>query len=127
MKRYTLLLVLFLALTACVSEGDAPPATTTAQSTLASVTPPTLAQTIERPPAPAPPPPVPLATPAPSGFTPPAAGLPGISDGLVLVPPDGSLIVYTPADGRVETLLGPGDYTLSEDSGAVYALSLIHI
>ena len=120
MKRYTLLLVLFLALTACVSEGDAPPATTTAQSTLASVTPPTLAQTIERPPAPAPPPPVPLATPAPSGFTPPAAGLLGISDGLVLVPPDGSLIVYTPADGRVETLLGPGDYTLSEDSGAVY-------
>ena len=139
MKRYTLLLVVLLALTACVSDGDAPPAAVTALPTLATIAPPaTLAATptsaitvapsatpaldpaIERPDTPAPPlTPVASATPGPSGFRPPAEGIPGFSDGLVLAPPDGSLIVYTPADGRVETLLGPGYYTLNGESGPV--------
>lgn len=133
MKRYTLLLVVLLALTACVSDGDAPPAAVTPPSTTATVvattgavptaTAPialTPAPTIERPDTPAPPLTLmPSATPGPSGFRPPAEGVPGFTDGLVLAPPDGSLVVYTPADGRVETLLGPGYYDLSGDMGLV--------
>lgn len=134
MRRATLLLIVFLALTACVSDGDAPPAAATApatgtsEPTPAPTDPPTVAPTfapaLERPATSAPPPtpsptPSPTATPTPSGFVPPPEGVPGFSDGLVLVPSDGSLVVYTPADGRVETLLGPGYYDLSGDMGLV--------
>jgi hypothetical protein len=54
--------------------------------------------------------------PAPSGFVPPAPPLPGFVDGLLVPAADGSLVVYSPADNRVETLLGSGDYDLT-DSG----------
>ena len=127
MRRATLLLLMvLLALTACVSDGDAPPVATAPATGLAEPKPaptapptvaPTVAPTLERPDTPTPPAPSPTPTSAPSGFVPPPEGVPGFSDGLVLVPSDGSLVVYTPADGRVETLLGPGYYDLSGDMG----------
>lgn len=134
MKRHTLLLVVFLALTACVSDGDAPPAasatlptsTVAAPTAAATATPaptaaplatPTLDPTIERPDTPAPPlTPVPSATPGPSGFVPPAP-VPGFGEGLVLIPDDGSVIVYTPGSGQVETLFGPNTYPLGSFDG----------
>jgi hypothetical protein len=141
MKRYTLLVV-FLALTACVAGGNALPAASTPASTTATAvatteaaptatataalpaaattvpTPlPTLDPTIERPDTPAPPlTPIPTATPAASGFVPPAP-VAGFVDGLVLIPNDGSVIIYTPASGRVETLFGPNTYRLGSFDG----------
>ena len=143
MKRYALLLVVFLALAACISNGDTPPAASTALSTSASVAgaapsaaitaaptgappapatdaltvTPTLDPTIERPDTPAPPlTPVPSATPGPSGFAPPAP-VPGFDDGLVLIANDGSVIIYTPSTGRVETLFGPNTYRMGSFDG----------
>ena len=124
-----LLLFVFLALTACVSDENGPPVAFTAKPTstmatlLAAATPlltataapsttPTLDPTIARPDTPAPPlTPVPSATPGPSGFSPPAR-VPGFDEGLVLIADDGSVIIYTPGSGRVETLFGPNTYRL---------------
>lgn len=112
---------------AATTPVDIPPTVTEATATAAPASPatdtapaPTEAPTAEPLPTARPTrTPAPTPTAGPSGFVPPGRPIEGFTDGLVMAAADGSLIVYYPGSGRVETLLGTNGYRLTEDTGLV--------